>query len=151
MQVQDFWRQFWPQRDQWIYDENIYQEWGKRGVELATKNMDLLVQLCRRYSIPITLVVYPWPNEIEKKNLDSKHVQIWNDFCSQRHIPFINLYPDFITDVDFKTFYDTYFIPGDVHWNEKGHQFTAEAFMQKYKPLFFQTKNTSDERKLPEK
>lgn len=119
----------------WTLRETAYREWGEKGVRLAERHMQKLVDLCRTHGIKMTIAVYPWQNEIIFGNRNSKQIRIWRDFAEANHIGFINYYPDFF-DAHFPGIprsqvkpYDIinrYFIPGDIHWNENGHRLIAE-------------------------
>lgn len=119
------------ERNQWEYNQRVYEKWGKRGVELALKNMDSLYRLCREHGVRLTITVYPWPNQIKRRDLGSKQVRIWEEFCADRGIDFINYYPVFIDDDEPKSVVEKYFITGDVHWNREGHRLVAEVFWKK--------------------
>jgi hypothetical protein len=118
----------------WTLNEKVYQEWGAKGVHLAEKHMQMLVDLCKAHGIKMTVAVYPWQNEIYFGNRNSKQVRIWRDFSESNSINFINYYPDFFdapfpdipaSKVTPQHIVNKYFIPGDVHWNEDGHRLIA--------------------------
>ena len=121
------------ERDAWLYDEKVYEKWGKRGIELAEKNMDRLYELCKRHNIPMTIVVYPWPSQVLQGDLDSKQVSIWKNFAEKRQIDFVNCFPYFIdqSNVNGADKVLKYFLPGDVHWNEQGHILMADVLWKK--------------------
>lgn len=114
------------ERDAWLNDENVYIKWGKRGVELAEKNMDRLHQLCKGHNIPMTIAVYPWPSQVARGELDSKQVSIWKHFAEKRQIDFINCFPYFINQANGADNVRKYFLADDVHWNDQGHILMAD-------------------------
>jgi hypothetical protein len=119
----------------WTLNEDIYKEWGEKGVRLAEMHMQKLVDLCRARGIAITIAVYPWQNEIYFGNRNSKQLRIWREFSERNNIGFINYYPDFF-DAQFpnitrskvppQLIVNSFFIPGDIHWNEAGHRLIAD-------------------------
>lgn len=109
----------------WTYDPVIFQLYGRKGLNLAQENMTSLVQLCKQHNIKIKLAVYPWPHQIERREIDCIQVAEWKHFCKKMGIPFINFFPVFINDVSPGKIIDDFFIAGDVHWNNNGHELVA--------------------------
>ncbi len=121
------------ERDAWLNDEKVYQKWGKRGIELAEKNMDRLYELCKRHNIPMTILVYPWPTLVLRGELDTKQVSIWKNFAEERQIDFVNCFPYFIDKANENGAdkVQKYFLPNDVHWNDQGHILMADVLWKK--------------------
>ncbi len=116
------------ERFSWTIHRATFEDWGRRGLDLAVENMDQLIDLCGKHQIDVRIGVYPSPYQIFASDRDSIQVKHWQKFCVQRNIPFVNLFPAFIND-SFRgprQVYDRYFIPQDVHWNEAGHQLVAD-------------------------
>jgi len=109
----------------WSYKKEKYERWGKEGLELAGENMDKLHELCGSNRVKMKVVIYPWPNLIQRGDLNNIQVQFWEIYCKEKNIEFINLYPAFIQNGKTETMVKKYFIPGDVHWNEKGNRYVA--------------------------
>jgi len=120
-------------RGSWTYDENSYNEWGKRGLFLAKTNMTKLHKLCMDKGISMVIAVYPWPEQILKDTAGSKQVLFWSEFCLSNDIDFIDLFPYFFEDSDKSSLIGKYFIEGDCHWNENGHRLIAEKILDKLK------------------
>lgn len=121
------------ERDQWAENPRVYEKWGRHGVELALGHMGQLHELCRRENIGLTVAVFPWPRQIVMKNLDSKNVEIWQDFCDKRGIEFINYYPVFIGAGAPGEVVRSYFLKNDVHWNENGHRLVADVLFDAWR------------------
>lgn len=114
----------------WSYQKEKYEKWGKEGLKLAAQNMDNLLKLCKSNNIILKPVIYPWPNLIQRADINNIQVQFWKSFCEEKNIDFINLFPDFIQKGKTEEMIDMYFIPGDVHWNEIGNKYVAELIKQ---------------------
>lgn len=115
-------------RWEWTIDDEIYEEWGAKGMALARKHMARLHELCREHDIEMTVVVYPSPVQIFTNDVDSRQVLSWREFCEEFGIRFINLFPSFI-DYSFsgpEDVYEEYFIDSDTHWNAAGHTLVAD-------------------------
>ena len=85
-----------------------------------------------KYGINLIVVVYPWPDQIINRDLNSRQVSFWQAWAKGRNVQFVNLFPAFISDKDGEATIREYFIPGDVHWNESGHRLVAEKFLRFY-------------------
>lgn len=125
-------KQYYEERPNWTLNDSIYQKWGKKGVALAQENMKKLVTLCNQNQIKLTIAIYPWNQQVKQRDINSKQVQIWTQFATQNQVQLINLFPHFINaaSANFDTFYKKYYIAGDVHWNEAGNKFFADALLQ---------------------
>ena len=110
----------------WSYQHEAYEKWGRQGLQLCKRNMEKLDALCKRNQIRLRLVIYPWPSIIKQNKPDNIQVSFWENFAAAHHCDFINLYPLFINGRNPDSVRKQYFIPGDVHWNKKGHQLIAE-------------------------
>ncbi len=121
--------QFMKERRNWTLDDDIYEKMGKKGLALAEKNMDRLYHLCRQNNIRLSIAVYPWPVQIARHDINSIQEKFWRDFCDQRGLKFIDLFPLFINRQDPKEIYVRYFIYGDDHWNKEGHKMIARKVL----------------------
>lgn len=117
----------------WTVDDQLYDQWGKSGLEKSRRYMDELHKLLKEHGVKLSLVVYPWPDQILLGDLNSRHVAFWRDWARDRAVPFLDLFPSFIdTDANesarLRTL-ETYFIRGDIHWNEEGHRAVAQEYL----------------------
>ena len=121
----------------WTVDQSFYKEFGIVGLNKSAKSMDLLVNLCRDKKIILTIAVYPWPDQIIHHDLNSIQSKFWSIWAKKHDVKIINYFPYFIspnhTTADVRGILDTYFIPGDMHWNNKGHLFIANIFLNNFK------------------
>ncbi|MBM3643623.1 MAG: hypothetical protein FJX02_04660 [Alphaproteobacteria bacterium] len=113
-------------RARWAYDPKLMEKWGRRGLEVATGNMDRLAALCREWGCRLTLVVYPWPDNIAAGDRDSVQVRHWRDWAAGRGARFVDGFAPFFTGAAEETIRG-HFIAGDVHFNERGHQLVFET------------------------
>lgn len=112
-------------RGKWTYDKKVFKEWGKNGLELASKNLLMLSNLCKENSIYMTLVVYPWPEQILQNDSLSIQSTYWSEFCITNKIDFLDLFPYFFQTANADKVVRKYFITGDDHWNSKGHEMVS--------------------------
>ncbi|MBN2789424.1 MAG: SGNH/GDSL hydrolase family protein [Candidatus Delongbacteria bacterium] len=118
-------------RGRWTYDNKVFEDWGKIGLELASMNLLKLTDLCNERSIDLTLVVYPWPEQILERDSLSIQSKYWSEFCHMNKIDFLDLFPYFFNSENAEDVIGEYFIAGDDHWNENGHQLIAEKLYEK--------------------
>lgn len=115
-------------RGLWTLSPKLMQsKWTLRGVESAREQMAKLVALCREHEIRVTIAVYPWTPQIEKRDIESVQAWIWRNFANKHDTGFIDLFPSLITALPYQEFASRYILPGDEHWNARGHELVANA------------------------
>jgi len=119
-------------RGGWSVVPRVYEEWGQRGLEVGAKNMSRLAHFLAERGIPMTLVVYPWPDQIFAGDLKSLQVSHWKNWANLEGVTFINLFPDFVNETAPIDVYSQSFVPCDVHWNEDGHRLVADRFLANF-------------------
>jgi hypothetical protein len=113
----------------WTYDGGAYRVWGARGLRLAGRNMDSLAQLARRHHVSLRLVIYPWPDQIIRRDLENAHVRFWREWARRNDVPLVNLFPLFIGARDPDSVLARYFMPLDLHWTGAGHRLIADSLL----------------------
>jgi hypothetical protein len=104
---------------------NDYKPLGvEGGIARSLQNMRALADLLAAKKIPLTIVVYPWAQQLAQGDRDSRQVSLWREFCQGRCKAFINLFPVFFaaTEAD-KDWYEHFFILGDDHFSAEGNRF----------------------------
>ncbi len=123
-------------RATWTYDASVMQDYGERGLKRAAERMRQLKGVLDGHGIDMTVVVYPWPDQVLYDRADSKHVEYWRMWCARNDVRFMDLFPPFFPLAG-ETSEDAlrrYFLPGDVHFSAVGHATMAEAFLASYGP-----------------
>ncbi|MDD2714435.1 MAG: SGNH/GDSL hydrolase family protein [Candidatus Wallbacteria bacterium] len=114
----------------WTIDPEKYREYGKNGLQSMSDYMDKLRAILAEKGIRLTVVVYPWPDQIFHQDLNSIQVVFWKNWCSERSVNFLDLFPLFVkengTIEESESTFKRYFIPMDIHWNEEGHRLVAD-------------------------
>ena len=116
----------------WTIKQAVFGKYGKRGLDLAIENMNKLAALCKASGIQLTVVVYPWPQQIQHRLLENLQVTAWRSFAERQGARFVDLFPKFIDQRPYAAVCSKYFLKGDVHWNEAGHRLVADTLA----PLF---------------
>jgi hypothetical protein len=102
------------------------------GIARSLKNMQKLADLLAEHSIPLTIVVYPWPNQLFYDDRESQQIAIWREFCVNNCQGFINLFPAFFAEKDVhQDWYDRLFIHGDVHFSAGGHSLMSRELAKR--------------------
>ncbi|MGD9385587.1 MAG: hypothetical protein PVF28_03470 [Thioalkalispiraceae bacterium] len=117
-------------RGLWTHDPAAYDDYGKKGVQLALERMSKLSTLLKQHKIKLTVVVYPWPDQIVYGDPDSRQVNIWRDWAKKNAVDFVNLFPAFLQEGEAKDVIRKYYILGDVHWNKAGHELVANRLLK---------------------
>jgi hypothetical protein len=109
------------ERALWSLDPTLMAKWGRRGLEVAGNNLDQMVAICREWNCRVTLVVYPWPENVAACDRDSIQVTHWRAWAASRNVRFIDGFAPFFREPA-ETALRKYFIAGDVHFTEFGHR-----------------------------
>lgn len=115
----------------WTLDEGLWKDYGEAGLMRAARHMDELGRLLKSRGIRLTVAVYPWPDQIARRDLPSKHEIFWRDWARLHGARFIDYFPRFMEYPADETL-RAFFIPGDVHWNAAGHRLVADGFMESF-------------------
>lgn len=106
-------------RGNWTFSPDQIDTVGTKGLARAAASLDRIVSLCRDWSCKLTLVVYPWPNQIIHDDRESIQVAYWRDWASSRQVRFINAFPAFFAEPK-EVALRKYFLPGDFHFSAAG-------------------------------
>ena len=120
------------ERGNWTHDAGVFAAYGERGLERAARSMELLRDLLRQHGVRLTVVVYPWPNQIVAGDRDSKQVRYWRTWTAANGSGFVDLFDEFIDGSDPAVTIRKYYIEGDCHFNAAGHQRVAAAMLQRF-------------------
>jgi hypothetical protein len=120
---------FGRDRARWPFDDKLLESWGRRGLELAGANLDKLVGVCREWQCRVTLVVYPWPDNIAADDRDSLQVRHWRDWSAARGVRFVDGFAPFFKEPAKATLHKNY-IEGDVHFTPAGNRLVYETVRQ---------------------
>jgi hypothetical protein len=115
----------------WTFDDSAWRDYGAEGRQKAAARLDRLLAYLNAKGIAMTLAVYPWPDQILSDPEAPRHLGFWRGWAAERSVQFIDLFAAYTEGASVDTLM-RYFIPGDFHWNEKGHALTAEAFLKQF-------------------
>jgi hypothetical protein len=118
----------------WTVDPSL-PGYGAGGVEggiaKSIAYMDRLKGLLDKHGIALSVGVYPWPDQLDYDTVDSSHVKLWRGWCARQGCRrFIDHFPDFFRyKSEHEDWRQTLFIPGDVHYSERGNALVAERLI----------------------
>jgi hypothetical protein len=115
----------------WTHDDEAWRDYGERGRAKAALNMNKLAALLAAQGVALTIVVYPWPDQIFNDPQAVRHQGFWREWALQNGARFVSLFPAF-TRLSPDEALQGFFIPGDFHWNEAGNKLAAEAFLAQF-------------------
>jgi hypothetical protein len=105
------------------------------GIARSLQNMTKLSDLLASRSIPLTIVVYPWAQQIAQNDRDGRQVALWRDFCPGHCKAFVNLFPVFFAAADSdKDWYEHLYILGDDHFSAAGNRMMFEELLKRLMP-----------------
>jgi hypothetical protein len=105
------------------------------GIARSLQNMTRLSDLLASRGIPLTIVVYPWAQQIAQNDRDSRQVALWRDFCRTRCKAFIDLFPVYFAAADRdKDWYEHLYILGDDHFSAAGNRMMFEELKKRLMP-----------------
>jgi hypothetical protein len=123
----------------WTYqiDDNIegYQEPISKTQSEMIFAMTKLYELLKKNNIKLSLAVYPWPQQLEFDNVNSKHVKMWKDFCKNRCNKFIDFFPFFFEEKNKTSYLEVfkkYYFWNDVHFNAEGNKIIANRLVKEF-------------------
>jgi hypothetical protein len=130
------------ERGAWTYrqvDETMPYDLGfaplgvEGGIQKEKQKMDLLWQELQKRNIPLSVVVYPWPEQLVHDSIDSRQVRMWRDWCNGKCKRFITAFPQFFAEKERcprwepGCWYLRNFNLGDVHFNASGNAIVADV------------------------
>jgi lysophospholipase L1-like esterase len=108
-------------RGSWPEDPVQMKDYGEKGLALSAEHLGRIVEDCAQWNCRLTLIVYPWPNQIALDDRNSIQVRYWRDWASRNNVRFIDGFAPFFAmpkDIALRDLYLT----GDVHFSAAGHR-----------------------------
>ena len=110
------------ERGLWTHDQEVYNRWGKRGLQYAKQYILRIAQTVEANGGRFVLCIYPWPDQLVAPEAIRNLSALWGQFAQVNNIAFVDMAKPLGALPDWQT----YLIPGDIHWNEKGHAWVAD-------------------------
>jgi hypothetical protein len=118
----------------WAYNwpdyRGPYEGLVEKGLARTKSEMTLLAQELKKLGVPLTLVVYPWPQQVKAGTRPSRCETEWSRWAQDNNAQFISLFPVFVNQEPAEQVIQKYYWKNDAHWNEEGHRLVAEALLR---------------------
>ena len=118
----------------WAYEwpeyRGPYETQIQMGLVSAKSHMTQIALDLHDRDIELTVVVYPWPQQIRAARNPSQAELVWRNWAKNNNIQFISLFPLFVNSFPPEEIISRYYLKNDSHWNEEGHRMVAEALLQ---------------------
>lgn len=120
-------------RGMWTFEDKL-PCYGSAGVEgairIARAHMTSLARLLSARGIPLSIGVYPWPDQLVSDSVDSRQVQIWDNWCRESGCRrFINHFPDFFARRPPGSWPKELYLPDDSHLSVEGNKLVATKLL----------------------
>jgi len=118
----------------WAYNwpdyQGQHQDLVEKGLVKIKAEMTRLALDLKARNVPVTLVVYPWPQQVKAGSKPSRAETEWASWAKENGVQFISLFPVFVNQAPAEEIIQKYYWKNDAHWNEEGHRLVAEALLR---------------------
>ena len=100
----------------------------EKGMEKCGASLGWLADYLRDRGIPMTLVIYRWPQYRMPAAGEGLYQRYWRKWAARHGVNFIDLFHLF----DGREPLSQWHLPGDDHWSGRGHEAVAEALLARW-------------------
>jgi hypothetical protein len=120
-------------RASWTYERQT-KCFGALGIEggiaKAKERMDRLHEMLAARGIPLSVGIYPWPQQLLYDDEDSLQVRLWRAWCEGKCARFLDQFPVFFRyKRDHPHFLRELYVWGDVHYTALGNRILADDLL----------------------
>ena len=119
----------WPERP------DRHREMIEQGERRILGSLDAILALSRQHGFALTVVSYPWPDQVLQPDPQTPAKRNWQNWCEANGVPYLSLFEIFWNAGSPKEVVARYYIPGDMHWNEAGHALVARELIRRWGDL----------------
>ena len=119
----------------WAYYRGPMQWFVQAGIQRIQISMGILKEWLGAQGIPLTLVVYPWPQDVLRNDFPARAETFWGEWARQEGFEFLSLFPLFCSSPNPAQVVQEDYIPGDCHWNSRGHARVADYLLKNYEKI----------------
>ena len=135
----------WDRMGDWAWNwpdsKGPYRELIDRGLSSAAAQMGDLARHLKSRKIALTVVVYPWPQQLGSPFQPGEAERFWGEWARNQGVDFISLYPRFRELGPAAEVREKYYFRGDSHWNAVGHAEVAAALVGPFREQILPPKN----------
>jgi hypothetical protein len=123
------WAFHWPEY------RGPYEKLIQKGLQLAQQHMTEVAADLRQRGIALTVVIYPWPQQLPNLSRPSRAETVWAEWAEKNRVDFINLFRDFARLGSPDEIRRDYYLRNDWHWNARGNALVAGLLLDSYGAL----------------
>ena len=138
-----FWAFQWPEY------QGPYEGLIEKGLQLARQHMTEIATDLKKRGIAMTVMVYPWPQQLPYLAQPSRAETVWEDWAKENRVDFINLFRDFSRLGPAEMIQKNYYLQKDWHWNDRGNALVARLLLDTYRPLIWPPEKTTGKQTVP--
>lgn len=112
------------------YKDETWEKKTKKNIQFSIDNLKNLKQFLSKKDINLTVVLYPWPFEIDNKQIRKKYLEFIIPLLNEINIKNIVIYEDFLKGNIYKNISKNY-LYNDIHFNKNGNQIIVNALLKK--------------------
>jgi hypothetical protein len=135
----------WDRLGDWAWNwpgyEGPFRPLIDRGLASAASNLEEISAMLKARKIALTVVVYPWPQQLFSPALPSEAEVFWGGWAQRNGADFISLFPRFRELGGAEEVREKYYFAGDSHWNAQGHAEVAAALVGPFRGQILPPKN----------
>lgn len=137
------WDRRWDWAWRWPDYQGPFRPLIDRGLDLAAANMGVVSDMLKSRGIGLTVVVYPYPQQLGPSAQPNEAERFWGEWSSQHGADFVSLYPRFRELGSAPEVQGKYYFPKDSHWNAAGHAEVAQTLLGPFRSLILPPKSPS--------
>lgn len=119
----------------WPEPPERHWKMAEQGKTRILGSLEAVLDLSRKHGFALTVVSYPWPDQVLQPNPQTPARETWRKWCEANGVPYISLFEIFWNAGLPQEVVDRYYIHGDMHWNEAGHALVAKELIRKWGDL----------------
>jgi len=119
----------------WPEQPDRHREMVEQGTRRVLGSLQAVLELSRKHGFALTVVSYPWPDQVLQPNLQTPARETWRIWCEANGVPYVSLFEIFWNAGSPQEVVDRYYIRGDMHWNEAGHALVAQELIRRWGKL----------------
>jgi hypothetical protein len=114
----------------WYKGEN-WKKKTKKNIQFSVDNLKSLKKFLDKRNINLTIVLYPWPFEIDDKKIGKKYLEFITPLLNKINIKNIVIYEDFLKGNIYENISKNY-LYNDIHYNKNGNEIIANKLINDF-------------------
>ena len=103
------------------YKNELWEKRGKKNIQFSLGNIKELKNFLDKKNINLIVVLYPWPFEIDDKEIREKYLEFIVPSLDQINVKNIVIYQDFLEGNIYESISKNYLF-NDIHFNKNGNR-----------------------------